>query len=206
MITPARVWEYAGYAFRQLKSGVPKPVHLDFPAEVARARFDDASELEYFFENTRYRTETKPHPDPAAIEAAAAMLASADRPMIVSSNGVFYSQAWGALRELAEKAHIPVVESGATKGQFPADHELSACAAPGALRGADVVLLVGQYCMPTLGEFAFGPEMRGRAGRGQALPRASLEEAPQLMAPGGASRTTARRLLTTAPFAAKLVD
>ena len=25
---------------------------------------------------------------------------------------------------------------------------------------ADVVLLVGQYCMPTLGEFAFGPDTR----------------------------------------------
>jgi acetolactate synthase-1/2/3 large subunit len=160
MITPSRVWEYAGYAFRQLKSGVPKPVHLDFPAEVARARFDDASELEYFFENTKYRTETKPHPDLAAIDAAAQMLRSAERPMIVSSNGVFYSKAWKALRELAEKAHIPVVESGATKGQFPADHDLSACAAPGALMSADVVLLVGQYCMPTLGEFAFGPDTR----------------------------------------------
>ncbi len=160
MITPSRVWEYAGYAFRQLRSGVPGPVHLDFPAEIARARFDDASELEFFFEHTKYRTETKPHPDPDAIDAAAAMLRNADRPMIVSSNGVFYSRAWDALRELAEKAHIPVVESGATKGQFPADHELCASAAPGALMSADVVLLVGQYCMPTLGEFAFGPDTR----------------------------------------------
>lgn len=35
LITPRRVHEYAGYAFRQLKSGVPKPVHLDIPAEIA---------------------------------------------------------------------------------------------------------------------------------------------------------------------------
>ena len=160
LITPARVWEYAGYAFRQLKSGVPKPVHLDFPAEVARARFEDPSELEYFFDKTTYRTDTKPHPDPKAIDAAVEMLRSAQRPMIVSSNGVFYSKAWDALRALAEKAQIPVVESGATKGQFPADHELSADTAPGALMSADVVLLVGQYCMPTLGEFAFGPDTR----------------------------------------------
>ena len=34
LIIPRRVHEYAGYAFRQLRSGVPKPVHLDFPAEV----------------------------------------------------------------------------------------------------------------------------------------------------------------------------
>jgi len=38
LISPERVHEYAGYAFRQLKSGVPRPVHLDFPGEVARDR------------------------------------------------------------------------------------------------------------------------------------------------------------------------
>ena len=160
LITAARIHEYAGYAFRQLRSGVPQPVHLDFPAEIASARFRDASEIEYFYDKTKYRTDTKPHPDPAAIDQAVALLRAAERPIIVSSNGVFQSRAWDALRRLAERAQIPVVESGATKGQFPADHELSADAAPGALASADLVLLVGQYCMPTLGEFAFGPDAR----------------------------------------------
>ena len=59
LINPRRVHEYAGYAFRQLKSGVPKPVHLDFPAEVASAKFKDASELEFFHDKTRYRTESR---------------------------------------------------------------------------------------------------------------------------------------------------
>jgi len=160
LITPARVHEYAGYAFRQLRSGVPKPVHLDFPAEVANGRFRDASEIEYFYDKSRYRTETRPHPDPRAIAQAVSMIRAAERPIIVSSNGVFYSRAWEALRRVAERAQIPVVESGATKGQFPADHELSADAAPGALASADLVLLVGQYCMPTQGEFAFGPDTK----------------------------------------------
>lgn len=160
LITPERTWEYAGYAFRQLRTGVPRPVHLDFPAEVAGARFADASELEYYHDRTQYRTESKPHPEPQAIEAAARLLGAAARPIIVSSNGVFYHKAWDALRRLAEKAQIAVVESGAMKGQFPAGHELSADAAPGALASADVVLLVGQYCMPTPGEFAFGPDAR----------------------------------------------
>ena len=35
LITPNRVYGYAAYAFRQLKSGVPRPVHLDFTGEVA---------------------------------------------------------------------------------------------------------------------------------------------------------------------------
>ena len=42
---PNRVHEYAAHAFRQLKSGVPGPVHLDFPSEVSGACFKDASEL-----------------------------------------------------------------------------------------------------------------------------------------------------------------
>src|SRR5688500_4760432 len=36
MILPNRVHEYGAYAFRELKTGVPGPVHLDFPGEVAR--------------------------------------------------------------------------------------------------------------------------------------------------------------------------
>jgi thiamine pyrophosphate-dependent acetolactate synthase large subunit-like protein len=160
LITPARTWEYAGYAFRQLKSGVPGPVHLDFPSEIASARFSDASEVEYYHDKTKYRTDTKPYPDPMAIADAVKMLQVADRPIVVSSNGVFYGKAWDALLKFAEKGQIPVVESGAMKGQFPADHELSVDAAPGALASADLVLLVGQHCMPTLGEFAFGPDAR----------------------------------------------
>ena len=160
LITPARTWEYAGYAFRQLRSGVPKPVHIDFPAEIARARFADATDLEFFYDKTKYRTDTKPHPDPNAIDRAVELLRDAERPIIVSSNGVFYSKAWAALKRLAERAQIPVVESGAMKGQFSGAHELSVDAAPMALLSADVVLLVGQYCMPTLGEFAFGPDTR----------------------------------------------
>ena len=77
-----------------------------------------------------------------------------------SSNSVFYSRAWDALKALAEKAQIPVVSPGPQKGQFSDAHPLSANAAPGALASADVVMLVGQYCMPTIGEFAFGPDRK----------------------------------------------
>ncbi|MGE0884596.1 MAG: thiamine pyrophosphate-binding protein [Blastocatellales bacterium] len=160
LITPSRIHEYAGYAFRQLRTGVPRPVHLDFPAEVTRARFNSGSDLDYFYDKSRYRTDSKPHPDPKALRAAIDLLKQAQRPIIVSSNGVFYSRAWDALKRLAEKAQIPVVESGAVKGQFSDASPLSANAAPGALASADLVVLVGQYCMPTVGEFAFGPDAK----------------------------------------------
>jgi thiamine pyrophosphate-dependent acetolactate synthase large subunit-like protein len=160
LVTPARVHEYGAYAFRQLRSGVPRPVHLDFPAEVSRANFKSASELDYFYDQSRYRTQAKPHPDPKAVRAAVDLIKAAQRPIIVSSNGVFYARAWEAMLKLAEKADIPVVESGAVKGQISDAHRLSANAAPGALASADLVLLVGQYCMPTVGEFAFGPDAK----------------------------------------------
>src|SRR5689334_13677771 len=112
LIDPNRVHEYAAYAFRQLKTGVPRPVHLDFPAEISAARYKDSSELRYFHEKARYRTDAKPYPDPKRIRALAEMIAKAERPMIVASTGVFYSRAWDAVKALAEKADIAVVESG----------------------------------------------------------------------------------------------
>jgi len=160
LISPGRVHEYAAHAFRQLRSGIPRPVHIDFPSEVYRAQFKSAADLAYYYDKSRYRTESRPHPDPKDIRAAVDLLKKAQRPMIVSSNGVFYSRAWDALKALAEKTQIPVVESGATKGQFSDEHPLSANASPGALPSADVVVLVGQYCMPTFGEFAFGPDTK----------------------------------------------
>ncbi len=160
LITPSRIHEYAAYAFRQLRSGVPRPVHLDFPSEVYRASFKSPSELLFHYDKSKYRTDSRPHPDPKDIRAAVELLKQAQRPMIVSSNGVFYSRAWDALKALAEKAQIPVVESGAMKGQFSDAHPLSANASPGALASADVVVLAGQYCMPTIGEFAFGPDAK----------------------------------------------
>ena len=160
LINPRRVHEYAGYAFRQLRSGVPKPVHLDFPSEVASAKFQNAEDVEFFHERTRYRTASRPHPSPKDIAAAVDMIKTARRPIIVSSNGVFYAKAFDALKRLAERAQIPVVESGAMKGQFSDASPLSANAAPGALASADLVLLIGQHCMPVVGEFAFGPDAK----------------------------------------------
>ena len=160
LIDPKRVHEYTAYAFRQLKSGVPGPVHLDFPLEVASARFAGPSDLEYYYDKAKTRTESRPHPDPKDIAKAAGMIRAAERPIIVSSNGVFYARAWDALKALAEKGQIPVVESGAMKGQFSDASPLSANAAPDALASADLVILVGQHCMPTVGEFAFGPDAK----------------------------------------------
>ncbi len=158
LINPERVHEYAGYAFRQLKTGIPRPVHLDFPGEVARNRFESSEDLRYFHDKSKYRTDSRPHPSPKDIAKAVALIDKAERPIIVASAGVFYSKAWDALRAVAEKGDIAVVESGPSRGHFSDDHPLSASTAPDALLSADLVALVGQYCMPNIGEYSFDPD------------------------------------------------
>lgn len=161
IITPERVAEYAGYAFRHLRNGEPMPVHLDFPSEVTNAVFEGPGDLVRSWGMERYRAHTVPHPDPAAITRAVEMLAAAERPIIVASIGVFYSQGWEPLLRLAEKADIALVTSGASYGHVPANHRLSADTAPNAYASADLVVYVGQYNMPPAGEpggFAFSPD------------------------------------------------
>lgn len=158
--TPVRIWEHTSEAFRQMKTGVPKSVHLLWPTDVCTAKFKTASELRYYFDKTKYRTETQPHPEPKAITAAIALLKSAHRPMIVCGQGVFRSKAWDILAKFAEKTNIPVTETGPQKGKFSDAHPLSASAAPDCYHSVDVVLIVGQYKMPQLGGWAFGPKTR----------------------------------------------
>ena len=90
-------------------------------------------------------------PDPAALERAAALLRSANRPLIVAGGGVIYSEASEMLRQLAESTGIPVAETQAGKGSLAFDHPqaVGAIGATGTTaanelaRGADVVLGVG---------------------------------------------------------------
>lgn len=153
LIDPARVHEYGATAFRHLKSGVPQPVHLDFPAEVARARFKAPSELTDYYDKAKYRTESRAWPSPKDIDAVLTLLDKAERPLIIAGQGVFQRKGWDALRKAAERADLGVVTSGPTRGFFPEDHRLSLSAAPDALLSADLVVFVGQYCMPSPNEY-----------------------------------------------------
>ncbi|MEX0788223.1 MAG: 3D-(3,5/4)-trihydroxycyclohexane-1,2-dione acylhydrolase (decyclizing) [Anaerolineales bacterium] len=90
-------------------------------------------------------------PDPARLQQAAAWIRASQSPLIVAGGGVIYSEATGALVELAEAAGIPVAETHAGKGVLRYDHRLSLGAlgvtgTPGANRmasQADLVIGVG---------------------------------------------------------------
>ncbi|QQS47453.1 MAG: thiamine pyrophosphate-binding protein [Acidobacteriota bacterium] len=160
LIAPNRVYEYGAYAFRQMKSGVPGPVHLDFPAEVARARFTDPSALSDYYNKEKYRSESRACASSKDVEKALEMIGKSERPVIVAGQGVFQRQAWEALKMAAEKNEIAVVTSGPTRGHFPDDHRLSAALSPEALMSADLVVFIGQYCMPSPGEYRFNPDVK----------------------------------------------
>jgi thiamine pyrophosphate-dependent acetolactate synthase large subunit-like protein len=160
LIAPDRVWEYGSYAFRNMKSGVPGPVHLDFPGEVARARFTDPANLKDYYSKNKYRSESRPHPSSKDLQAAIDMINKAERPIIVAGQGVFQRKAWDALKAAAEKNEFAVVTSGPTRGHFPDDHRLSASMSPDALVSADLVVFIGQYSMPSPGEYRFNPDIK----------------------------------------------
>src|SRR3954471_15206855 len=82
-----------------------------------------------------------PMPD---VARALALLAEAERPVIMAGTNLYWGHGEDALRELAEARGIPVFLNGLARGCLPADHELFfARARSSALKGADVALVIG---------------------------------------------------------------
>ena len=78
------------------------------------------------------------------VEEAAALLAGAERPVIMAGTGLYWAHGEGEMRALAESLGIPVFLNGLGRGCLAADHELAFSRARGAgLKGADVALVIG---------------------------------------------------------------
>ena len=71
----------------------------------------------HFFRERRWRVERRPA-DPERIREAVALLASAERPVLIAGGGVHYSEAWSELQQFAESLGIPVGETFAGKGSL----------------------------------------------------------------------------------------
>jgi len=155
-----RIHEYGSYAFRSLRSGVPDVVHLDFPAEVATARFRDASELERAYKKNQYRTESRACPGSREVQQAIEMINKAERPVLIAGHGIFVRKACDVLMEVVENHEMAVVGSGPVRGHFPDDHRFSGSMSNEALMKADLVVFVGQYSMPPAEEWTFAPGVK----------------------------------------------
>jgi 3D-(3,5/4)-trihydroxycyclohexane-1,2-dione acylhydrolase (decyclizing) len=111
----------------------------------------DAYDYPAAFFTPRVHYIRRPGPDPRDIEAAAAALRGATKPLIISGGGVHYSGAIAALTAFAERHAIPVVETLAGKAALVHDHPnysgplgvIGVTAANAMAEDADVVLAVG---------------------------------------------------------------
>jgi acetolactate synthase I/II/III large subunit len=101
-----------------------------------------------------------PKLDGALLERAGAILAQAERPVIMAGADLYWGHGEQALRQLAQTLRIPVFLNGLARGCLPADHELFFSRARSVgLQGADVALVIGVPMDFRLAfGAAFGPE------------------------------------------------
>lgn len=134
-----RIPELVHIALGKAGGGRPGGAYLDFPGQFVRRRIDD--------ETVRFRVTSPeisfPHPDARMVEAIAAMLASAERPLVLVGKGAAWADASGPLTELVNLG-IPYVASPMGRGVIADDNPMCMNAArSAALAGADAVLMAG---------------------------------------------------------------
>jgi acetolactate synthase-1/2/3 large subunit len=135
-------------AYKEAITGRPGPVVVQLPFDVQATPV----EIRAIPDPAGWTRIAPPAPDPAAVEAAAALVAGARRPLLLVSTGVHNARAWAELREVAEACSLPVCTTFAAKGVFPEDHPCYV-GIPGrfgdehgvrAARACDVLVAVGQ--------------------------------------------------------------
>ena len=109
-------------AFRVALSPRMGPVHLNLPRDVL------AAQAEYGAQPAprMYRNRSLPAADPAAVAEAAALLAGAERPVIVAGGGIKATAGHAAALALAEALGCPVATSPGHGDAIPAGHPLNA--------------------------------------------------------------------------------
>ncbi|WP_052110030.1 3D-(3,5/4)-trihydroxycyclohexane-1,2-dione acylhydrolase (decyclizing) [Knoellia sinensis] len=122
-------------------------VTISLPQDVQSEAFDWPTEL--FAERVWHVR--RPPPETSRVEAAASIIRSAKKPLIVAGGGVHYSGAERALAEFASATGIPVAETQAGKGSLLHGHPqllggigaTGTTAANAVAADADVVIGVG---------------------------------------------------------------
>lgn len=122
----ARIPELVRRAFAIAASGRCGPVLLDVPEDVCHAEHDFAAADLALDPGTTRIPARRARPAAEDVRRAAALLARAERPLILAGGGVHLSDASAALVRLAEAESIPVAHTMSGKGAIPCVHPLSA--------------------------------------------------------------------------------
>ena len=108
-------------AFHIARTGRPGPVLVDVPKDVQNA------EIEFVYPEADVVLPGY-HPPSSArayeIDGALRLIAEAERPIILAGHGITMSGAMNEVRELSERAQIPVALTLLGKGAMPEDHPL----------------------------------------------------------------------------------
>jgi 3D-(3,5/4)-trihydroxycyclohexane-1,2-dione acylhydrolase (decyclizing) len=142
------------------------PAFLALPQDTQEIAFDYP---EAFFEPHLWAI-PRPRPDQRQLAEAAALLKTAQKPLLIAGGGVRYSLAERAVADFAVKRGIPIVETTAGKGGVTHYHPahagpigiIGSTSANALAAEADVILAVGTRLQDfTTGSWtAFGPEAR----------------------------------------------
>lgn len=133
-----RIGEFVHLALGKAVSGRPGAVYLDFPGHLVGRRIPEED-----VPVRRAPEVARPHPDPAAIDRLADLLAEAEHPLVLIGKGAAWADAGASLARLVDRG-IPYLTSPMGRGVVPDDnpHFVNA-ARSAALAGADAILMVG---------------------------------------------------------------
>jgi acetolactate synthase I/II/III large subunit len=125
------------------------PAFVDFPLDYVFMEAVDRSEIGQQEEGGRSIAASSGGTDGRGVsgetlERAAALLAAAERPVVMAGTDLYWGHGERALVELVQSLRIPVFLNGLARGCVAADDELFFSRARSqALKGADVALVVG---------------------------------------------------------------
>ena len=134
-------------AFHIAQTGRPGPVLIDIPRDVQQ------EETEYIYPEKvsliGYRFVSRGHS--IQVKRAIKLINAAELPLIIAGRGIIISQAYDELKELAEKAQIPVVSTLLGIGSLPENHILNfgmlgmhgMAYANMAVQNADLIIAIG---------------------------------------------------------------
>ncbi len=134
-----RLQEYVDSAFRVAQADVPGPVFLEIPLDLLMGYADDDVPATHPAINP-----PRPAGDPQAVERAAALLKSSERPVFIMGSQIRWSPRREALGEAADALPAPFFLNGMARGGLGFDHPgLMTRSRKVALAQTDLVLVFG---------------------------------------------------------------
>ena len=112
-------------AFHLATTGRPSPVLVDIPKDVFTEEVEYPDEFLYPESINLPGYKPSLSGNTAQIKRAAKLINQSKKPVILAGHGIIFSGAYKELKDLAEKAQIPVITTLLGISSFPEDHVLS---------------------------------------------------------------------------------